>query len=291
MKQKILILGASSFLGRSIIKNLDGFEYTTLSVRPKIAKNSPIKIYDYLSNDILVKFLEEKEFYALLFLSWPLSPPHNSIEHSLFASFAVNVCQIFSIINPHAHIYFSGSIHETGYSSGLVQNSFPKDKLPKTLYGCAKRFVWDSLQKFCPDKLCWVRFSNIYGPGDHPNKVINMMLNAVINNEKFTLKNSNAFVDYVHIEDAAQGACRAIKTNYSGVINIGSGTGYYLNDMQKFLLNSGSVLRKSSSFTHGPVLNIELAEKLFDYKPQISLKQGLNEILHMLKMESTNNGC
>ena len=232
MKHKILILGQDGFLGKHIIDASSDFEFTGFSIKPKIQKKSSVETYEYPSDDALIKIFKSESFTHLLFLSWPPSPPHDSLEHSLFASYGINLCRLFLAINPKAHIYFAGSIHETGQLSGLVPNSFEGNSVPQTLYGQAKRFVWASLQKLCPDKLCWFRLSNIYGPYDHPGKVLSLMVDAHINKKDFILKNPHTIVDFVHIKDATQGILQALRQRYSGVINIGSGTGYYLSDIQ-----------------------------------------------------------
>lgn len=287
MQSKVLILGANGFLGKNVVHKLGDFQYETLRVYSAFIKSKNNK-NAYLDDEYLIKYFENNSFSHLLFLSWPSSPPHNDIAHSLFASFAINLCEKFATAYPRGHIYFAGSIHEVGISSlSPVPNSFEGCSMPDTLYGLAKRFVWDSLQKICADRLCWIRFANMYGPGDHPYKVLSQMINARLNNKEFILRNPSTYIDYVHVEDAAFGVCRVLQENYAGVVNIGSGRGYYLKDIQDFLATGSLCLNENLPSNDGPILDISFTQQLLKYNPKISICTGLASLLHTY--EASNN--
>jgi nucleoside-diphosphate-sugar epimerase len=293
-KKKILIVGGCGFIGREVLKFLDDYQCYVVSSRSNYkftAKSNNICFQrcDISNLEQVTNLLEKENFSHLLFLSWPTSPPHNTLEHSSFAAHAIRFCKKFADVNHEARIIFTGSMHETGINTGIIPNSFD-NMFPKSLYGISKKFVWDSLKSLDIKHLCWLRLANVYGYEDHTQKILPQIIINTINKETVQFYDPNGFVDFIHVSDIANGIILAINSNYNGVINLGYGSGYYLQDIQNFihcllfnqknLINHGTIKSYQQS-NSGPVLDITSSKDILGYSPKISIELGLKEILEL----------
>lgn len=275
-----LVVGGDGFLGKELLKHLTNDKVSIIgkSVNSEIEYTTShsyknLDISDTVKSE---KFLSSFKFSHLVLLAWPKSPPHDSIDHITFASTCVNFVRIFKKYNPESRVVLTGSIHETGIKKGLIANDFICSN-PFTLYGLGKKTVWDSLKILNVGNLCWVRFSNIYGPNDHPQKLIPSLILSTIKNEAVNFTNPQAFVDFINIKDAALGLFKAIISNNEGVINIGAGKGYFIQDIKNFIKQSlSNKIRPSVKFyscsEFGPVLDISRAITELGYTPKSSIE-------------------
>jgi nucleoside-diphosphate-sugar epimerase len=301
---KILIVGGTGFLGESCLKKLSSLNSSVSIVgRKEKIEFSEGENFKYYQLDInnpreVESFLKQGGYSHLLYVAWPPSPPHNSTDHIEFAAASIAFLKIFSCYNPGARLVFTGSIYETGVNFGSVPNNF-QNMHPKTIYGLSKKFVWDSWSILQTDdsnitSLCWVRLSNIYGLGDHTHKALPSMIDCALNKKNYTLNNPNAVVDFLHITDAATGIIHALLSDYNGVINIGSGCGYLLSDVRKFIElhceNDGIKISKIQSFLNsefGSVLDISTASSMLGYSPSIAIENGVTECIEFLRNKVT----
>jgi len=138
-----------------------------------------------------------------------------------------------------------------------------------------------------------IRPSNPYGSrqGGHAIQgVIAAFSQAMITNSEIQVWGDGSVVrDYFHVIDLARLCVIAIASEHEGVVNAGSGTGYSLNEIVKNLevtLNiEPNVRYMSSRACDVPkvILDCSKADKLFGWKPEISLEQGLCEYITWLK--------
>ncbi len=291
---KILIVGGSGFLGRACLEKLSSCDVSVIGTQesPGSIKNQSCKYYtlDIYDNKKVDEFLEGNNYSHLLYLAWPSSPPHNSIEHITFAAASIEFLSKFSEHNSNARITFIGSIHETGINSGEVLNSFA-NAMPDNLYGISKKLVYDTMHVMLAEKLqdisfCWVRLSNVYGSGDHSHKLLFNMTSNALKGKSFKLNNENGFVDFIHIDDAAKGICLALLSDYNGIVNSGGGQGCFLQDIKRFLewhldekakLKDDCEINSMKHSKYGAVLDISVANRFLNYVPDVSIEQGISQ--------------
>ena len=134
-----------------------------------------------------------------------------------------------------------------------------------------------------------LRYMNVYGPGQTAG-VVPAVARALLGGErpKLTGDGTQAF-DFVHIEDCAQANMLAIAGDASGAeLNVGSGEATSLNDLVATL---GDVLGERVQPQYdGPIStapprvgSIERARQLIGYRPQVSLRDGLADVLDALR--------
>lgn len=289
----ILIVGGSGFLGRSCLNNLSSHKISILGRKEKVASfyEENIKYYQLDIHNLrkVESFLKKNNFSHLLYLAWPSTLAHNALEHLFFSASTAQFLSAFSYYNYNARIVLAGSIHETGVTRGKILNDFENMK-PNSLYGVGKKSVWDALNILKIKNVCWVRFSNIYGIGDHPEKVLSRIINGELSDEPFSLNHPYNIIDFVHINDAVRGVLSALCSEYSGVVNIGGGYGYSLNSIQDFVR---SYIQEDEDITPlkpaemGPILDIKNALEILDYKPSMGIEQSIKECIEFLKNEKS----
>lgn len=304
---KILIVGGSGFLGRECLQNLLAYDVTVVGRQFSCGLIEP-QNHKYYQLDInnsaaVENFLERHSYSHLIYLAWPLTPPHDSLEHIYFSTTSLDFITRFIRKNSHSRIVIAGSIHEVGISCGLVSNDF-KNAVPTNLYGISKKYVYDCIRvflrsKFKNNSFCWVRFSNIYGSLDHANKFITTVICNELEKKIVSINNPDLIVDFVNIKDAAKGMCLALFDNYDGVINIGAGKGYFLKDIYKFItLHVEKEILQKNLFTiepqydskNGAILDVTVALKTLQYIPEVSIEKGILEcILFLIRNKLKKN--
>lgn len=96
------------------------------------------------------------------------------------------------------------------------------DTSPASLYGQEKLALLNWLNEKTSD-LLWVRPFFVYGPNDHPDKLIKGAISKKVSNTVLTIQNSQVFVDYVFVDDVASLSAKLISINAQGVFNVGTG--------------------------------------------------------------------
>ena len=165
----------------------------------------------------------------------------------------------------------------------------------RTLYGAAKMFNEALLRSFHEmyglDYLM-LRPFNVYGPrmdiyGAYTEVFIRWMERIAAGQPPLIFGDGNQTLDFIHVEDVARAYILAAKTDFTdAVFNVASGEETSLKGLAELLLKvMGSDLRPE----YGPerkvngvprrLADISRAKKLLDFKPSISLEEGLRGLV------------
>ena len=173
---KILITGGFGFIGQHLLKELLGRGHEILGIyrnhaTPPLTDNHLQWIqYDIHSNLPIPEELCQAD--AVAHLAWPGLPNYNElfhIEENLYYSYYFIKNLIKAGIR---HVLVAGTCQEYGMQSGELCETVAT--VPVVSYGISK----DSLRKFLEalkskEKFClqWVRFFNLYGPGQRKSSL------------------------------------------------------------------------------------------------------------------------
>jgi UDP-glucose 4-epimerase len=164
---------------------------------------------------------------------------------------------------------------------------------PLSVYGflkaCADLYALE-FGKSTGMSVCVLRFFNLYGravDGSLPVNVLRLFGERILRGEPIVLhrsyKNSR---DFLHVKDAARALCLGVeKRSAVGVINVGSGKEVSLLSAARAI---SALARKPLEIDFQPKegrlrrgrADTKKARSLLGFKPKISLKRGLIEILH-----------
>jgi UDP-glucuronate 4-epimerase len=138
-----------------------------------------------------------------------------------------------------------------------------------------------------------LRFFTVYGARGRTDMAPFIFMDAIYNSRPITVYgDGTAIRDFTYVDDIVQGIISAIDipVGYE-IVNIGRGEPIVLND---FITTLESVMQKEADIKYVSVFSgdvpkthaaIEKAQRLFNYKPQTSLRRGLEKMYEWYKNE------
>jgi dTDP-6-deoxy-L-talose 4-dehydrogenase (NAD+) len=252
---KILVTGATGFIGKNVVKQLLNYNYEVIatSIEPHINIQHPN--LKYISSNI--NELSENAFNlfshpdVLIHLAWENLPNYKElfhIEKNLISNynFVKNL-----IVAGLKNVVCIGTCFEYGMQNGCLSEYM--ETKPNTMYGLAKdtlrKFI-EALQKSYEFDFKWLRLFYPYGKGQNPHSLISQLQKAIINNESsFNMSSGEQIRDYLPVETVAEYIIKcSFQSKQKGIINICSGTpisvrkfveNYLLENNAKINLNLG----------------------------------------------------
>lgn len=292
---KILVTGASGFLGTQIVINLLNRGHKVLALsRNKL--NITDNNFDQIVGEL--KLLTNlKEFYeidSVIHCAANIKLSDNSndfndmmydnVQSTLYLLEFMKVNKIHKLINSS-----SSSIYDENFESDiLIDEHFLIS--PKNNYAITKLSAEYLINNFCiRNNISFInlRYSSIYGSSQKPNSILPIFIRNAISGEPLKIYGSgNRTQDYVYIDDIVNINNNIIENNLFLKQNINIGSGELVTDFQ--LANLILAITKSKScieiinnsnndtfFTY----NISMARKYLDFQPR-KLQLGLTSLIN-----------
>ncbi len=295
---KVLITGGAGFIGSNVADGLleKGCEVIIVDdlsngKEENMPKKAKFYKHDIRDEKIQNIFREEKPDIVI----------HNAAQLSVRVSVedpmmdaGINIMGGLNIINA-CHIYNINKIIFAS-SGGTVygeQEYFPADEdhptKPISPYGVAKLATENYLYYFYNNyglKYISLRYGNIYGPRQDPYGeagVVAIFSKKILEGKNPTINGNGLQTrDYVYVSDVVDINVKAIGSDFTGILNVG--TGKETNVIKLF-----DVLKKVSGKNdieevHGPPkegeqkrsrLSYKRAEKVLGWRPRVSIEEGL----------------
>jgi dTDP-6-deoxy-L-talose 4-dehydrogenase (NAD+) len=232
---RILVTGATGFLGRHVIPTLlqRGHAVIATAVESQeVAMRSPwLSQCSYVQYDLSHRdssvFLRMGKPDTLLHLAWQGLPHYTElyhIEQNLWSNYYFIKDMVCGGLRD---LTVTGTCFEYGMREGCLDESM--EPQPANAYAVAKdslrRFL-DMLQVHMPFQLRWVRLFYMYGPGQSPNALLAQLQAALDRGDSvFNMSGGEQVRDYLPVEVMAERivAC-AVQQQVRGPINCCSGS-------------------------------------------------------------------
>ena len=291
MKEKILVVGGSGFIGRNLLKKISLKKYDLYSLSKQIPKNK-IKGVRYLRCDI-TKFINVKKkilinFDHIINLSGYIN--HSDKKNNISCHYygCKNLIDIFKKKNISTFIQVGSSLE---YGDQKSPQKETKISHPKSWYGLSKYKASKYLLKI-GQKLKFpyiiLRPYQIYGPYQKKNRLIPQTIHSCLINKKFKCTFGNQKRDFIYIDDFIDLIKKIlIKKNIRcEIFNVGSGkpisVKYVINKI-KSSINSGfpqfGAIKMRKEEIKNLYPDISKVKKYFNWKPKIKLKIGLKKTI------------
>ena len=213
---KILLTGASGFIGSHVARALAGHEVQTL-VRPQC---------DLLAADFR---LPSSRFDACIHLAW-------YVESGKYLDSPLNIDWVAASLRLARQLHaagcrrfvVAGTCFEYTMSTAALRESSPTE--PDTLYGQSKLDLLHALQALDLD-LVWARIFYQYGPREDSRRLVPNIIRALLRNEPAALTPGEQIRDFLHIADVADAIASVASGSLTGIINIGSGAGVTVREI------------------------------------------------------------
>lgn len=296
MNKKILITGGSGFVGQNIIdclqkkfKKIIIYNLSTTKVnRPGVINiiNDAKKVnfqkiniqFDYiihalaLSNDQYCQNLELAEEININFT-------HKLLKFIQTQKSLKKFIHISSII-----LYDNKNRPPVKEDAKLFINynnySFTK--------GVAENYVSYYLNKFKLPIIIF-RLSNIYGPHQSAKNspfLIPSKIQQALEEKEISVFNLTPKRDWIYVVDAAEAIVKALKTHYTGILNLGSGQGTSVkNIIQEIAAQLKVSYRSFDKATTGPLnfyCDIKKTKDILNWEPKTNIKTGIQKTINHL---------
>lgn len=301
--KKVLITGATSFIGIHLIKKLLNKYKIIAIVRP----NSPkIELLPECTNLIKVK-LNMNEYYKIpeliyddidifIHFAWDGTRGNKRNDGLLQEkNYNYSVMALESAIKLNSKVFMSaGSQAEYGPWNKEYKLSEDEVAKPNTEYGKNKLKFYNKAIKVCEEnniRFIEPRFFSLYGPGDFEGTMVISMLKKMLSGEDCNLTEGIQKWDFLYIEDAISGLERLMESKSGkGIYNFGYGESHQLKDYIKKMheltkskskLNFGVI-----SYPSTGIVNINpCVDKLknIGWTPKFNFEKGIQEIIKTLR--------
>jgi dTDP-6-deoxy-L-talose 4-dehydrogenase (NAD+) len=249
---KILITGATGFVGRHIINELLKYDHEIIAAVRNDSADLPGKIKTTrldLDNLYTNKnyFSETGKPDLLIHLAWQGLPNYKEkfhVEKNLpsHSAFLKNM-----LYNGLQNLVVTGTCFEYGMKEGCLSEDMQSD--PRNSYALAKdklRKFLEDLQKEKPFTLKWIRLFYMYGKGQNPNSLLSQLENTLERGDPtFNMSGGEQLRDYLPVEKVAEYIVKiALQKNIKGIINCCSGFPIKVKDLvQNYLKENNKKIK------------------------------------------------
>jgi len=296
---KVLITGATGFIGQSVLARINpADEVTIISRKPfyGLPNNVSVIESDLNPSQDLFERLKEVQPDLCLHLAWEGLPDYgfdislrNVNQASRFWQHLVEECGCSKIIA-------TGSCWEYGKSFGACQE---EDKtLINSNFSWAKHSLADfgeMLSRKYNISFIWARIFYAYGPGQRAGSLIPLIAEALRKNEQPMVKTPHNANDFIHVDDIANAlVLMAQKRIPGGIYNLGSGQAvevwkvceYIEKAMGRDAVNS----RRLRELEAQPTVNFwadgTKINQAIGWKTLIDLEEGIRQFVSTLEIKS-----
>lgn len=225
-KLKLAIFGHRSYLGQRLMGTLDSATYEILlpfesSKSPSIAKYD-INHADYSRNiEQILKFNPD----VVLNLAWISNSYdyHNSQLNELFSLFCIRLYTDLSVLT-NVRFIGLGSCAEYGTNPGICHEKKTKLQATNEYSRCKIETYFQLLHHQKTNKIpfVWLRPFQVYGPSQGDHRLLDKLLKSTRLNHKIIIKNPEAKLDWIHVDDVVAALQIILENDISGPINVGT---------------------------------------------------------------------
>lgn len=296
--RKILVTGASGFIGRHVVSRCMAFEADTIAVDLNLTGIKGLReIAMDLTNAESLKELIQREVPDGVIHLASAGITYNS--ETLNDLFRINVLPLDIIlksvaeVNPDCHVVITGSGFEYLSSNYHLSENAPLG--PKTPYGVSKVAATMLAGTFSPKvKISVVRPFSVYGVGEKEPRLVPYIINQAFRGLPVELTGCQQIRDYLFVEDLADAFLSVLAHPPTGhsiqIFNAGSGQAVTLAQLIEVLkislkskginpdIKMGALPYRESEIMHY-VANVEHIQKITGWRSRTSLIEGLRAMV------------
>ena len=292
MSRRVLVTGASGFIGRRTLAPLAerGFEVHAAGRGSKAPAGTPgavawhsADLLDASSRRALVESVGASD---LLHLAWYAEPGAfwAAAENALWVAATVGLVDEFAAAGG-TRATLAGTCAEYDWSAPqpLAENA---RLAPATFYGVCKdatRRVAEGLGERAGIDLAWGRIFFLYGPGEHPARLVAAVARALVAGQRAPTSAGGQRRDFLHADDVADAFVALVASDVSGAVNVASGEAVAVGAVVQAiadaagrpdLLDIGAIARRPGD-PDAIVADVRRLRDEVGWSPQIGLADGL----------------
>jgi len=226
---RVLVTGASGFIGRHAVTALAerGFEVHVAgrgSV-PGVPLAATHRV-DLLAPDAADAVIRAVAPSHLVHLAWYDQPGAvwTSTENVRWVEASLALVRAFAAAGGR-RLVMAGTCAEYDWAHGFCSEGVTP-LAPATLYGRSKHAlhtVVAGLADECGLSLAWARVFFVYGPHEHPSRLVAGLVRSLLGGEPARLSEGSQLRDFLHVEDVGEAFAALADCDVKGPVNVGSG--------------------------------------------------------------------
>src|SRR5690554_145793 len=298
---RILITGATGFLGRNLIRLLLKENHTVTAIGRSMEKLKdcfPIdtiykRVTDY-SVESLTNLLENQE--VVIHLASQLM--QRDTDPVKISSFSSNLQIVENLVfacnkNETPNLIHTSTINVYPLMKDLQETQTPA---PTTIYGVSKSKIdiyLSYIQKKISTKIISLRLARLYGYGERDGLMFTDFVNKARNKETLTINGQGkSTIEYIYIEDAIEAISNVAKNHeIEGAFNVGTGTSYSVKviaeTVNQVFENEGNVayLADKPDGIIGSEMNVSKIKTDLNWSVKWNLLQSVQDIKRNIENE------
>lgn len=228
--RKILVTGATGFIGKSLVSMLSKQGCQQLVLSRQLQNNSTSKNIHYLlcdlsSIDTQKKYIKKFQPDVIIHLGWQGIPDFSHKMCQLNLNNTINLIDIVTELDSVKKIIVSGSCFEYDNPQDVCDEGYKTSA--HNLFSWSKLSIKDYLKLVCQTKNIqwyWPRIFYVYGPHQRKQSLIPTLIDSIHAGRIPQINTPFNANDFVYVDDVVEALNCFIDQNIeSGVYNIGSG--------------------------------------------------------------------
>jgi UDP-glucose 4-epimerase len=275
---KVMLTGASGFLGKAVINACSKLEIVALS-RHEIAECQTVQadLNDSMSVTMAINSVKPD---LVVHLAWEGIPDFSeamclrNIEQSrnLFTALQRSSCSKVLVAGSCIEYKgLQGSVHEDMWGTEL------------DLFGKSKQAIHQLAGQMLSDRQCiWLRPFYVYGPGQRAGSLIPSLMQTVRAGVEPQIKQPQLAHDFVHLDDVAHGIARLMMSEVqSGSYNLGTGRLTFVSQVAQWLIQAwkNQPLTEYSQPEHGFFSDNTRLKAQLNWQPDIDLASAISQMV------------
>ena len=244
MTKRVLVTGATGFIGRQAIPELIARGFEVHAVSSKAVKDEEgvfwhqADLMNLLDAEALFKKIMPSHF---LHFAWYAEPGKfwNSQENFKWVECSIRLMRFFKAYGG-CRIVMAGSCAEYSWRQGGTFSESSSHGAPLTTYGVSKKAMQLLLEAYSQQfqlSAAWGRMFFLYGPNEPPIKFISSVTISILQKKVIKCTQGNQRRDFLHVQDAATAFVALLDSSVQGVVNISSGEAYSLKEIVSIIEN------------------------------------------------------
>lgn len=255
--KKVLLTGATGFIGQHCIAPLKSLGYEVHAVSSKTQSNASNDVVwheaDLLRLGSARALISAVKPSHLLHLAWYVVPGKliSSPENFAWVTSSWELVREFAE-QGGKRLVVCGSGYEYDWKYGYCSENLTP-AVPNTVYGACKQALSTLVQTYAGTagiSAAWGRVFFLYGPGEHPDRLVSSVIRSLLAGKPAPCSHGRQIRDYMHVQDVADGMVSLLDSTVEGVVNVSSGRATTLREI---VLTIGRVCGRSDLIQLGAI--------------------------------------
>jgi len=242
----VLVTGGSGFVGRHVLTCLaqsgNEIHATFNTARRSLTKGVVWHQTDLLNAESRWNLLARVRPSHLIHLAWYVTPNKywTAQENACWLRASLELLTEFSRLGGRRAV-ITGTCAEYSWSSGGFLREDETPMAPSSLYGACKQALSSvalHLAKELGISIGCGRIFFPYGPGEQPERLVPSVVLSLLRGQPALCTLGRQIRDYIYVADVAAALTVLLKSEFTGSVNIGTGTGLLVADMVLLIGNA-----------------------------------------------------